>query len=59
MRNGRTFITSININDTHSGKLFYEGSTQFSTRNGWLAASDLFFICLHNQLSSTHSIITY
>ena len=43
MRNGRTFVTSININDTHRRKLFYEGSTQFCTRNGWLAASDLFF----------------
>ena len=26
--------------------------TQFSTRNDWLAASDLFRMCLHNQLSS-------
>ena len=30
------------INDTHTEKMFYEGFTQFSTMNGWLAASDLF-----------------
>ena len=46
------------INNTHTEKLSYEGFTQFSTRNGWLAASDLFHMFTY-QLSSIHSIITY
>ena len=42
-------------NDTHREQLCF---TQFSTRMaGWLFLT--FFIYLHNQLSSTHSIITY
>ena len=42
-------------NDTHREKLCF---TQFSTRMApWLLLT--FFVCLHNQLSSIHSIITY
>ena len=43
------------INDTHKEKLCF---TLFSRR---MAARLLltFFVCLHNQLSSTHSTITY
>ena len=43
------------FNDTHREKLCF---TQFSTRMpAWLLVT--FFICLHNQLSSIHFIITY
>ena len=46
---------AIAINDTHREKLYF---TQFSTKMAtWLLL--VFFMCLHNQLSSTHSIITY
>ena len=43
------------INDTYKEKLCFN---KFSTRMAaWQLLS--FFICLHNQLSSTHSIIMY
>ena len=43
------------LNDTHREK---QGFTQFSTgMAGWLLLT--FFICLHNELSSIHSTITY
>ena len=42
------------LNDTHREKLFY--SIQY--KNGCLTASNL-LICLYNQLSSIHSIITF
>ena len=43
------------INDTHKKKL---GFTQFRTRMAaWLPLT--FFMCLHNQLSSIHSAVTY
>ena len=37
-------VISLFFNDTHREKLLGEGFTQFSTRNGWLAASDLFHV---------------
>ena len=44
-----------NFNDTHTWKICF---TQFSTRMAaWLLLN--FSICLHNQLSSMNSIITY
>ena len=48
-------ISQNRVNDTHREKLCF---TRFSTR---MAACLLltFFICLHDQLSSIHSIITY
>ena len=43
------------VNDSLKEKLCF---TQFSTRMAvWLLLT--FFICLYNQLSSIHSIITY
>ena len=48
-------VPKFNLNDTHREKLC---STKFSTRmTVWLLLT--FFICLHNQLSSIYSIITY
>ena len=42
------------LNDTHRENCF----TQYSpSMAAWLLQT--FFICLHNQLTSTHSIITY
>ena len=43
------------LNDTQREKLYF---SQFSTRmTTWPPLT--FFICLHNQLNSLHSIITY
>ena len=43
------------VNDTHREKLYF---TQFSIRMAaWLLLT--FYICLHNQLSSIYSSITY
>ena len=36
----------LDLNDTYREKLFY--SIQY--KGSWLAASDLFFTCLHNQV---------
>ena len=48
-------IITFFINDTHRENLFY---FQLSTRMvDWLLLT--VFICLHNQLSSIHSSITY
>ena len=43
------------LNDTHRKKLCF---TQFSTRKAPCLLL-IFFICLHNQLSSIHSIMTF
>ena len=42
------------LNNTHRERLVFH---LFQYRDGWLAASDL-LICLHNHLSSIHSIIS-
>ena len=48
-------IITFFINDTHRENLFY---FQLSTRMvDWLLLT--VFICLHNQLSSIHTIISY
>ena len=53
--NKKSRVGLLLVNDTHRKKLCI---TQFSTR---MAAWRLltFFICLHNQLNSIHSLITY
>ena len=59
-RNNKTFSHNngkllLLLSDTHREK---QGFTQFSTgMAGWLLLT--FFICLHNELSSIHSTITY
>ena len=54
LKNPKNLIMD-HFNETHTEKLYF---TQFSTRTtDWLLLT--FFIRLHNQLSSIHSIMTY